>query len=401
MNQKIAYCTIASANYLSRVEVLETSLRANNPDANLHVLLCEQPEICSSLELETGHAFISPEQVCGDWLHMAFYYDITECNTAFKPFLLEFLFKQGYTSVVYIDPDIEIFGSLKPVEKLLNEYDLVLTPHVSRPLPLDGLKPRIDDIVRAGQFNLGFIGIADSEESRAALKWWQHVCVEHCIFDARHHFFVDQFWADILPSYIQKFYCLRDSSYNVAYWNVFQRDLKYDGQNWTTDCGELKFFHFSGFSKNDLTRVSVHQNRVAAPVGSALHSLLLHYLERIGSAKWTLYNNYPYSFGVYKNGDSIATTERKKFLLLSREERKEIGNPFDQGPVIRGLICIDVAQLNRHRLLFGYRLRRYADYVARLQKEYVQTVRSKGFLLAHFMAFRFLYRKARTLLRVG
>src|SRR5262245_43386262 len=98
MSKKIAYCTIASANYLSRVEVLKTSLQEHKPDAPSYVLLCEHPDVCRSLAAETGYPFIAVDEVCPHWLHMAFYYDIIESNTAFKPFLLQFLLDQGYAA---------------------------------------------------------------------------------------------------------------------------------------------------------------------------------------------------------------------------------------------------------------------------------------------------------------
>ncbi|HYD82310.1 MAG TPA: hypothetical protein VEC06_21095 [Paucimonas sp.] len=401
MNQKIAYCTIASANYLARVEVLKSSLREHNPDAELHILLCERPDICRTLATEAGHAFVSPDQVCRHWLHMAFYYDITEYNTALKPFLIEYLFDQGYSAVIYIDPDIEIFGSLQPVEGLLELHALVLTPHVCLPMAMDGLKPGIDDIVRAGQFNLGFIALADGDESRSALKWWQNVCLEHCIFDGRHRFFVDQFWADILPSFIQKFHCLRDSGYNMAYWNVFQRDLQYVDGHWRADGGELRFFHFSGLSKQDLTRVSVHQNRVTAPIGSPLHTLLSHYVERIGAASWSRHNGHPYSFGFYANGEPVSSEDRRKFLLLPREERDEIGDPFQQASAIRNIKRIDVDSLDERRILFAYRLRRYANQIGLLWREYVRSLKTKGVVLTHLAVWRFLSRRARTILHRG
>ena len=39
MPLKIAYCTIASANYLPRVRVLEESLATHRPGGSLHILL--------------------------------------------------------------------------------------------------------------------------------------------------------------------------------------------------------------------------------------------------------------------------------------------------------------------------------------------------------------------------
>lgn len=372
---KIAYCTIASANYLPKVRVLEESLAAHNPGASFYILLCERPEVCNSMSKEVDRVFVSPDEVCSDWLQMAFYYDITEYNTALKPYLLEYLMERGYDAVFYFDPDIEVFGSLTQLESLAEIHDLILTPHVCQPMPLDGLKPGIDEIIKAGQFNLGFIGISDSTEAKKALHWWQEACLEHCLFDGKRGLFVDQFWAAALPSFIQKFHCLRDSGYNMAYWNVFQRTLAIGDGRWMTDCGELKFFHFSGLAEN-LSQVSRHQNRVTAPSGSPLHEILASYRERTGNNEWSRHAKHVYSFSQYSDGQMISTDERRQFLQLSQIQRYVLADPFAS----RIKTQVFLSESSR---------------VMRLSicQEYLTTVRTKGIISASLMAIRFVARK--------
>lgn len=334
--QRIAYCTIASANYLPRVHVLETSLRKFNPEASLYVLLCEHPEICRALSEDIGRHLISPEQVCPDnWLHMAFYYDITEYNTALKPYLMDYLFDKGHDAVCYLDPDIEVFSPLG-LDGLLRDHSLILTPHICHPIPLDGLKPGIDEVIRAGQFNLGFVAMKSTDETINALKWWKSVCLEHCLFDAGHRFFVDQFWAAALPSFIQDFYCLRSPAYNMAYWNVFQRELKFDGTRWITDGEDLKFFHFSGLTMDDPTQVSLHQNRVTAAENSPLFKLISSYLGKLKTNDWARYIS-PYSFGSYDCGLAICHDDRRAYGSFSADERNRLGNPFSSPEAARAI----------------------------------------------------------------
>ena len=397
--KKIAYCTIASANYLARVEVLRASLLNHNPGAEFHILLCEAPEVCNRISAEVEVPFLAPDHVCAQWRDMAFYYNITEYNTALKPFLIEFLYERGYSAVVYIDPDIEIFSSLQTVEKLLEEYDLILTPHVCKPMSMDGLRPGIDDIVRAGQFNLGFIALADSKESREALKWWQGVCLEYCVFDTQHRYFVDQFWADILPSFIQRFYCLRDPGYNMAYWNIFQRELSCENGKWMADAEPLRFFHFSGLAKDDLTLVSIHQNRVTAPVGSPLHTLLSAYFDRLRKAIWSRYDSVPYSFRVYSTGEMISPRERRKFLYLGAGKRNSVGDPFAAPAAIRAIKSVDLDRQDPDELQSGSQLQRFKRCIRHLGREYLASLRSHGFVSTHCTVFRFVSRKMQVLPR--
>jgi len=336
---RIAFCTIASANYLSRVQVLEKSLHHYHPNAELKILLCERPEVCRDIAAQVGRKLYSPADVgCEDWLQMAFYYDITEYNTALKPYFLEQLIREGYEGVLYFDPDIEIYGPLDELLQLIRTNDVILTPHVSQPVPGDGKNPPMDSYIRAGQFNLGFLGVRGSKEVLDLLRWWQSVLLEKCIFETDHHFFVDQFWAAVFPSFIENTFVLRDPAYNMAYWNVFQRELTFNDGSWQTDSGRLKFFHFSGLHRADLTKVSVHQDRVTAPVGSPLYQLLEEYFTRIKSQEWSIYDGHLYSFATYLGGEPITNDERRTFLSMTRDERTMVGDPFADSSIGKNVI---------------------------------------------------------------
>jgi len=370
-SNKTVFCTIASANYLSRVQVLENSLKSHSPDYDLKILLCENPEVCEELARRTGRKFYSPADIgCTDWLHMAFYYNLIEYNTALKPYFIETLIKEGYASVFYFDPDIEIFSSLDEMTGLIPKNDIVLTPHVCKPLRDDLKYPAMEYLMQAGQFNLGFAGFSNSNESLELLRWWQSVCHEKCVFDVNRGYFVDQSWAGIFPSFVEKTYILRDPAYNVAYWNIFQRDLKFSDGRWMVDGKELKFFHFSGLSKDDLTKVSIYQNRVTAPMGSALHSLLTQYFEKIKAQGWAEFNDLAYSFSKYSNGEPITEADRKKFLLLSAEERKEFGDPFEKFSEVK----------EDQKNCDGFDM-------------YIESLRTEGFLVANLKAIRALKRR--------
>lgn len=333
---KVHFCTIASANYLPRIRVLQKSLATYAPAVTLHVLLCERPDIVERLSIETNYIFIAPDAVCAEWEALAFQYDLTEFNTALKPYLLEYLLSHHCDGVIYLDPDIEVFSSLDSVIALLTQHDLILTPHVCKPMAVDGHRPGMDDTLRAGLYNLGFIGISGRPEARQALHWWREVCSDYCLFDTSHRYFVDQFWAAALPAFIQKFYCLRNPGCNVAYWNIFQRSLTLTHSHWEVDGTPLAFFHFSGLPE-DLELVSRHQDRIAAPRGEPLHTLLSSYREKIAACDWRQFTAIPYSFSTYVDGSFILPAERRAFLGLTVSERLATGVPFNCPDAMRSL----------------------------------------------------------------
>jgi len=381
-------------NYLGRVQVLEDTLHEHAPGAELHILLCEHPTVCEEISRETGRKFYSPADIgCDDWLHMAYYYNITEYNTALKPFFLEHLFNKGHGRVFYFDPDIEIFGSMAGMESLLSEHDVVLTPHICKPLYFDAMRPGVDSYVRAGQFNLGFLGIAASDETREFLKWWQSVCVEKCICHNEHKFFVDQFWADMFPSFVGRTFILREPGYNVAYWNIFQRELESEGGKWLVEGREMKFFHFSGLDKKDLTKVSIHQNRVTAPKDGVLYSLLEMYFKKINELEWSRYNTYPYSFKSYADGKEIAPVDRRLFLMLGAEQRKAVSDPFKEREALE-----DIFQAAREKGITGDNRGLEISRLTKrnqLFREFAETIRTRGLAVAVWLSVRYLYRKVR------
>jgi hypothetical protein len=283
---KIDFCTIASANYLPRVQGAGAIAQGISPGIQATYPACANILRKSPrFHQKAGRTFLAPDAVCDDWQTLAFRYEITEYNTALKPYLLEFLLDAHCDAVIYLDPDIEVFSSLDSVLALFENHDLLLTPHFCLPVEVDGLRPGIDETIRAGVYNLGFIGISGSDETRRALRWWRNVCRDYCYFDADHRYFVDQFWAAALPAFIQRFHCLRDPGCNVAYWNVFQRRLARSGNRWLVDSDDLKFFHFSGLPE-DLRLVSRHQNRVTTEPGTDLYELLANYRTKISENSW-------------------------------------------------------------------------------------------------------------------
>lgn len=365
---KIDFCTIASANYLPRVKVLEQSLKAYHPESRLHILLCEHPQEVAALSQEAGHAFLAPDAICSDWQTLAFRYEITEYNTALKPYLLEFLLNTHCDAVIYLDPDIEVFSPLDSVMALFESHDLLLTPHVCLPLEVDGLRSGMDDIIRAGVYNLGFIGISGRDEARRALRWWRDVCRDYCYF-AEHRYFVDQFWAAALPAFIQRFHCLRDPGCNVAYWNIFQRRLAKSGNRWLVDNDDLKFFHFSGLPE-DLRLVSRHQNRVTTDSGTDLYELLASYQAKVSQNSWDIFSAHPYSFGSYSDHSPIKAIERLTYDEMTTRERVELGNPFEQSA----------------RMLAAGRRRAPRSF----SQKYFRLLAAKGFVAGHHTLFAYL-----------
>ena len=92
-------------------------------------------------------------------------------------------------------------------------------------MPRDSRKPNEQDILIAGAYNLGFIGLAPSDFSHEFLDWWGERLEKDCIVDPARGFFVDQRWIDLVPGLAPRLPPDQRPGFNVAYWNLPTRDL--------------------------------------------------------------------------------------------------------------------------------------------------------------------------------
>ncbi|HET9058663.1 MAG TPA: hypothetical protein VFN61_01985, partial [Acidimicrobiales bacterium] len=210
-------CTIVAKNYLPAARVLGSSIKAHQPGARFVTLVVDHtgPSDEDFEVLGLSDIGIDPDEA----LRMAALYDVMEFCTAVKPWLLRALL-QTSDVVAYLDPDIKVYAPLDDIADLAHEHGIVLTPHVTRPMPRDGLSKSETEVLLAGIYNLGFIAV--SNEARDFLSFWMERLKRECISDPANMRFVDQRWVDFVPG-IWDAFILRDTTYNVAYWNLDHR----------------------------------------------------------------------------------------------------------------------------------------------------------------------------------
>src|SRR5262245_55679495 len=140
-------CTIVSKNYLAQARALAESLRATHPGLPFHVLLVDRVEGRFDPAAEPFEVLELERLPVPDPRRWCFQYNVTELNTAAKPYFLAHLFAaHGYRQLVYLDPDILVLGDLEPLFDLLELHSIVLTPHMLGPVA-DGKKPTEKEIL--------------------------------------------------------------------------------------------------------------------------------------------------------------------------------------------------------------------------------------------------------------
>lgn len=276
-------CTIVARNYIAFARVLARSFAEHNPGGRFFVLAIDEPGDGAGLRDEPFEVVTPAMLDIPAFAHMTAMYTVLELATAVKPWLLRHLMdERGAEAITYLDPDIRVYGSLAHIDGLAREHQVVLTPHVTEPMPRDGRKPSESDILIAGAFNLGFISLARGAVADKLIAWWAERLERDCLVRPKRGYFVDQRWLDFTPGLVPDHFVLRDPGVNVAYWNLHGRRVERAGGGGHTVNGEpLLFFHFSGFDPREPGRLSKHQNRIDLDSEPALRELAAAYAQEL------------------------------------------------------------------------------------------------------------------------
>lgn len=273
-----AACTIVAHNYLPLARVLADSFHRFHPEASFTIVVVDRPVEARLIRDEHFDVLPVTDIDFGDdgFADMATIYDVTEFATAVKPFALRHLLAE-HECVFYLDPDIKLFARLDPLVDATIAGGWSLTPHCLQPITRDGTSPTEHDIMQAGIYNLGYIGV--TRRASDFVEWWCERLRRDAIIDPANQLFTDQRWIDLAVPIFSP-HIERSTSYNVAYWNIDQRRLWRDGDTWMVDDDVLRFFHFSGYDPDNphwLSKYQPHRPRALMSANTVLADLCTSY----------------------------------------------------------------------------------------------------------------------------
>jgi glycosyltransferase involved in cell wall biosynthesis len=326
---EFAACTIIAKNYLSMARVLAESWNQFHPNSPLFVLLLDSPRGYFDPELEPFKTVEITELGVPNLEGFLFKYAILEASTAVKPYLLRYLFQtQGIQKLLYLDPDIQLLSSLSTLRDYLDDYNILLTPHLTNPLPSDGQHPTDHSIMQSGSYNLGFLGLRNGEITRNLLDWWCEKLYHHCVVAIEKNLFVDQRWMDMVPGFYPGVRICREPGYNIAYWNVHERHVEGNPGTYTVNGKPAYFFHYSGYDVDEPQKVSKHQTRYkrVSDLGETRH-LYARYRQRVLANGWNETKNWKYDHNFFDNGVPIPHAARRYYWGLGPDVA-HLGDPF-------------------------------------------------------------------------
>ncbi len=297
---KTIFFTICSWNFLAYAITLRESLIRTNGPVNFYAAICDAADQFDYLSLPFPVILLADLGI-PSLDEMKHRYNITELNTAIKPFVFRYLFEKHPDSVaIYMDPDILVASELVELHSaFLEGADCVLTPHILEPNEFAIFDDR--QMLIYGICNLGFCALRSNPTVQRVLSWWGRRLEQHCVIDLANGLFVDQKWADLLPAFIEKTRLLHHCGYNVAYWNLSQRRVWQTEKGWTVNNQPLRFFHFSGNRIAESAIFSRHSRDFGLTLGDA-EILFENYVKQVEFNGHNYYRTIPYGFSW--NGES-------------------------------------------------------------------------------------------------
>ncbi|MFN8790409.1 MAG: glycosyltransferase [Bdellovibrionales bacterium] len=296
---KFAVCCIISKNYLAHARTALKSFAKFHQNFESHVLILDDWKDYFDESQESFKSYsvadigVSTDQYCRI-LHK---HSVFQVSCIFKSCFVRFLLKkQGVQRLLYLDADIFFLSSITDTLEKLRTNNLVLTPHLLNRDPYQS-----EELIRleaqtnaAGVFNMGFFGISKSRESFEFLDWWWRRVLTYCERDVPSGLFDDQKWIDAVPAMFEGVSVARDPGYNVANWNLHERDLTLLGGKYFAGRRKLAFFHFSKFRPDQAYRLSSY-SLVDTRRHVALKNLCASYVTELKRNGWEQTSKWPFS----------------------------------------------------------------------------------------------------------
>ncbi|TAF73846.1 MAG: hypothetical protein EAZ53_11495 [Bacteroidetes bacterium] len=301
----MVFCTVITINYTKYAFSLFSSIEKTNQNA-IFYLLCidKRNQILDNACKERNITLIYLDTL--DWSSYksaSVYFDSFEFINALKPFFIShLLFNLNHKKVIFLDSDILVTGDFFLVENRLDSYDFSFTPHHNYPLPLDFQISSDLTILQNGFYNGGFYAFRNSDNSKLILDWLQSRMLLYGFKDLKYGMCSDQKLLALAAEVFYKtFYPISDDGYNVAYWNIHERNIFKNENRYFSNNSSLVFFHFSHFYFKNPERLSKWNTRHLCFVENKdLKSLIAEYQSSI--LQNTILDiekipyNYPFSF---------------------------------------------------------------------------------------------------------
>eukprot|EP00931_Biecheleriopsis_adriatica_P113141 TRINITY_DN8808_c0_g2_i4.p1 TRINITY_DN8808_c0_g2~~TRINITY_DN8808_c0_g2_i4.p1 ORF type:complete len:883 (-),score=116.27 TRINITY_DN8808_c0_g2_i4:416-3064(-) len=276
------------------------------------------------------------KQMDFSYKELAFRYDKTCLGRAVKPIAFKHIFHElSATKVMYFDSDIWIMQPLTYIVTALDRYSLVVTPHMTKPLPIDGRKPDERIINAAGQFDFCFVAMARGAISSEMLSWLAERLRYYGLGKTGQEMFLDQSWGTYVTSYFPQssYLILRDPRYNVGYKNLHYRGahLRLVENRVLYDSTPVVFMHLAGTlnPKYDIEGISESQNRYTLSDFPNVRPIFETFMDTLVRSHAFQWHHVPYGFDSFSDGTRVHSLIREYYIdMLDPLENDNVASRY-------------------------------------------------------------------------
>lgn len=319
--------TSITKSYLPKARVLAKSVKRFHPDWTFVLLYSDDLPDGFDLKQEPFDEVLTIDQLgLPNWKAWAFGHAVVELCTAVKGPAAELLAQRpGVDKIMYIDPDIKLFSSLSSLEAMLDQHEILLTPHLlDVEQDISAIQDNEISALKHGVYNLGFFAARTSGQGLDFIRWWAERLRLFCRDDIPGGLFTDQRWCDLAPAFFSGLGIVRDRGCNVATWNIAHRRLSKDDAGVFLVAGTpLRFYHFTSYDNG---------NGAAMLMRYASNQAIAHELwdtygkdlaaEGQGDARYK-----GWFYGQFENGETIPR-ESRRIYQARQDVQKAFPEPY-------------------------------------------------------------------------
>ena len=229
---KICTLSIVSEEYQGIYEVCLESLKQHFPPTVDHIRVNpDDYTSCRSMYKHTSEASF----IC-----------------AIRPrVVLEYL--QRYDEVIFLGSDVVFYSC---PNELFQKHKAIVVPHIISPIPFGGTFPGMENIPITGHLNTDIVKWTNDAKVHDFLVWQDETHREWCV--QTNGIFLDQTWLNCLPFFVDGVKILRHPGYNLAYFNLKERELTKNkrGNKYLVNGQPLICAQYSGFLKGKPEQLS-------------------------------------------------------------------------------------------------------------------------------------------------
>lgn len=299
------FFTVCNRTELPNAIALGSSVKKYHPDAQMIIGWVDEAQV-PSLPEDMLRLSVKLVAIPG-WASMyERYYDfelVAACRPWFAHYILET--NPDCSRLVFLSPTTFLYQAVPFAE--LPDADLLLTPHLTQPLPPN---PSLDDkrILNIGMYHAGAWILRRGTAAGKLLTWWKQRTLDRAHFDLCQGMCMDQLWLNFAPIWVHNTSRISLPGWHLGLYSITQKNLTVANGTYRVNGAPLISADFAGLA-------SYH------PVWSDHERLLQH-----NPSFEQLYRAYVQYLGQYQTYQVKSTPAYGQLPLIkgNRTRRKEL-----------------------------------------------------------------------------